>query len=270
MAKVRLAGAGADASGVPCFATMDVTERLLHEGPQLVRDAEHNGLSARLIGGVGIRLLLGERFDPTFARPLHDIDLFVGKRDSRKLEELIKEHGWQAAREFNALNGARRLLFTDPDSEAQIDVFVEAFEMCHSLPLGDGLRDEGPTLPGTELLMTKLQIVELNQKDRDDCYALLYGCTIGDSGPATIDPARLAHLTAHDWGLQHTFELNLSRLKSDLGERPLPADGPQVIGDAIASITSAIEAEPKSRGWRLRAKIGERKQWYEEPEEVRR
>jgi hypothetical protein len=249
---------------------MDCTERLLREGPQLVLEAERGGMSARLIGGVGIRELLGDRFEATFTRPLHDIDLFTRKRDSRKLEDVIKQHGWEPAREFNALNGNRRLLFNDPDSEAQIDVFVEAFDMCHSLPLADGLRDGGLTLPGTELLMTKLQIVELNAKDRDDCYALLYGCEIADDGPVTIDPARIARLTGHDWGLQHTFELNLARLMSDLGERPLPVDGPRVIGDAITAITEAIEAEPKSRGWRLRARIGERKQWYEEPEEVRR
>lgn len=227
-------------------------------------------MSVRLLGGVGIWQLLGERFDPAFARPLHDIDLFARKRDSRKLEELIKQRGWAPAREFNALNGNRRLLFNDPDSEAQIDVFVEAFEMCHSLPLADGFREDGLTLPGTELLMTKLQIIELNAKDRDDCYALLYGCEIADNGPVTIDPARIARLTGHDWGLQHTFELNLARLMSDLGERALPADGAHVIGDAITAITQAIDAEPKSRGWRLRAKVGERRQWYEEPEEVRR
>ena len=249
---------------------MESTERLLAEGPALVLDAESQGLSPRLLGGVGIRLLLGEKFDPAFARPLHDIDLFARKRDSRKLEDVIKQHGWEPAREFNALNGNRRLLFNDPASDAQIDVFVEAFEMCHSLPLADGLRGDGLTLPGTELLMTKLQIVQLNTKDRDDCYSLLYGCEIADNGPVTIDPARIAHLTGHDWGLQHTFELNLARLMSDLGERPLPADGSRVIGDAIGAITRAIEAEPKSRGWRLRARIGERKQWYEEPEEVRR
>ena len=249
---------------------MDVTERLLHEGPQLVREAEHGGISARLIGGVGIRLLLKERFDPTFARPLHDIDLFVGKRDSRKLEGLIQEHGWQPAREFNALNGARRLLFNDPDSDAQIDVFVEAFEMCHPLPLADGLHEPGLTLPGTELLMTKLQIIHLNAKDRDDCYALLEGCTIAGTGPATIDPARIAHLTGRDWGLQHTFELNLSRLTEDLESRALPTDSTRVIADGIAAVSEAIEAEPKSRGWRLRARIGERKAWYDEPEEVRR
>ncbi len=249
---------------------METTERLLMEGPQLVREAEANAVSARLLGGVAIRTLLGERFDEVLARPLHDIDLFVGKRDSRKLEGVIKEHGWEPAREFNALNGARRLLFGDPESEAQIDVFVEAFEMCHPLPLADHLREPGLTLPGTDLLMTKLQIVHFNEKDRDDCYALLSGCPIGDDGPMAIDPQRVARLTGRDWGLKHTFELNLARLTADLDSRSLPAERTGAIAAGIAAVSQAIEAEPKSRGWRLRAKIGERKLWYEEPEEVRR
>jgi Uncharacterised nucleotidyltransferase len=262
---------------MPCFLVgdrmttdMEATGRLLEQGPQLVRDAEQQGLTVRLLGGVAIRILLGDRFDPAFARPLHDIDLFTRRRDSRKLEGVIKEHGWEPSREFNALNGNRRLLFNDPDSEAQIDVFVEAFEMAHSLPLADGLRQPGLTLPGTELLMTKLQIVKLNEKDRDDCYALFDGCELGDGGPVTIDPARIARLTGHDWGLNHTFELNLGRLSSDLRSLSLPPDRAGVIGDRVAAVLQAMEAEPKSRGWRLRARIGERKQWYEEPEEVRR
>jgi hypothetical protein len=249
---------------------METTERLLEEGPQLVRDAEQNGLAPRLMGGVAVRTLLDERFDPTFARPLHDIDLFVRKRDSRKLEGVIKDRGWEPEREFNALNGARRLLFEDPNSEAQIDVFVEAFEMCHALPLADGMRDPGLTLPGTELLMTKLQIVHFNVKDREDCYALFNGCAIGDDGLASIDPKRIAHLTSRDWGLQHTFELNLQRLAADLDARALPAEQSQVIAAGIAAVSQAMEDEPKSRGWRLRARLGERKIWYEEPEEVRR
>ena len=243
---------------------------MLQEGPQLVLDAEQEGLTTRLLGGVAIRTLLGDRFDLTFARPLHDIDLFVRKRDSRKLEALIKNHGWRAEREFNALHGARRLLFDDPNSPAQIDVFVEAFEMCHPLPLADGLRQPGFTLPGTDLLMTKLQIVHFNEKDREDCYALLSGCTFGTDGPASIDPAWIAHLTGRDWGLHHTFELNLARLTSHLGDRSLPPDETQLITDRIGAVSQAMEAEPKSRGWRLRARIGERKTWYEEPEEVRR
>jgi Uncharacterised nucleotidyltransferase len=245
-------------------------ERLLDEGRQLVMEAEQQGLVVRLLGGVAIRLLLGPRFDPTFERPLRDIDLIVRRRDARKLEALIAGHGWNPARQFNALNGARRLLFHDPGGDAQIDVFVESFEMCHVLPLAESLGEPGPSLPATDLLMTKLQIVELNEKDRDDCYALLRGSAIGAADPAAIDPARIARLTGGDWGLHHTFELNLARLTAGLQVRRLPDEAAQSIRGAVGAVAAAMEAEPKSRGWRLRARIGERKRWYEEPEEVKR
>jgi hypothetical protein len=149
-------------------------------------------------------------------------------------------------------------------------VFVELFEMCHALPLADSLGQPGPSLPATDLLMTKLQIVQLNAKDRDDCYALLSGSALGAGDPAAIDPARIARLTAGDWGLHHTLELNLGRLRADLAARQLPGGGAERISAAIAAVADAIDAEPKSRAWRLRARIGERKVWYDEPEEVKR
>jgi len=246
------------------------TERLLDEGRQLVLQAEQQGLAAKLLGGVGIRLLLGDRFDPAFDRPLQDIDLIVRRRDARRLEALIAARAWEPARQFNALNGARRLLFRESAGDAQIDVFVEVFEMCHALPLANNLRWPGPSLPATDLLMTKLQIVHLNEKDRDDCYALLFGSALGADDPAAIDPVRIAQMTAGDWGLHHTVELNLVRLRANLDARPLPSGGAATISAAIGTLADAIDAEPKSRAWRLRARIGERKVWYDEPEEVKR
>ena len=236
------------------------TGRLVEEGAALVEQATGRGFAVRLLGGVGIRVLLGDRLDPALERPYRDIDLLVGRRDARQLEALLAERGWAPAREFNALNGARRLLFHDPHGEAQIDVFVERFEMCHALPLADGLAAPGPSLPATDLLLTKLQIVELNAKDRGDCQALLAGCDIGD-GHRDVDPARIAALTGADWGLHHTIEINLARLREHVPAGP---------AEAVEAIAAAMEAVPKSRSWRMRAKIGERRQWYDDPEEVDR
>jgi hypothetical protein len=233
------------------------SDRLVEEGAALVAAAEERGLAVRLLGGVGIRLLLGERFDPAFERVHGDIDAVTRRRDGQGLEALLAERGWAPAREFNALNGARRLLFHDPASTAQVDVFVEAFEMCHALPLADRLDQPGPSLPATDLLMTKLQIVELNAKDRSDLYALLDGCEDG-----ALEPERVAELTARDWGLHHTFELNLGRL--------LEGGAPELARTRIEAIAAAMEAAPKSRSWRLRERIGERRRWYDEPEEVDR
>jgi hypothetical protein len=244
--------------------------RLIDEAIGIVEAAEARGLRLRLLGGVAIRLLLGARFDAAFERPLRDIDAIVRRRDGRGLAELLRERGWVPDAAFNALNGSRRLLFHDPLSEAQVDVFVESFEMCHRLPLADGLDQEGPALAATDLLMTKLQIVELNEKDRSDLYALLRACPIGSGEPRSIDPARIASLTSRDWGLHHTFELNLARLREGLSGEAAPAGDVAPITAAIDAITAAMDDAPKSRGWSLRARIGERKRWYDEPEEVDR
>jgi hypothetical protein len=46
-----------------------------------------------------------------------------------------------------------------------------------------------------------------------------------------------------------------------------PAERERIVA-RLQEVLDRIEAEPKSRGWKLRAKIGERKRWYELPEEV--
>jgi hypothetical protein len=243
---------------------------LIEEAVDLVASAEERGLSIRILGGVGIRLLLGPDFDQAFERQYRDIDAIVRRRDGRELERLLEERGWEPATAFNALNGSRRLLFHDPLSDAQVDVFVEAFEMCHKLPLADRLDEEGPAVCATDLLMTKLQIVELNEKDRRDLYALLRGSSLATSGARSLDPQRIAELTSKDWGLHHTFELNLGRLSDGLDSGAVPAEDTAAISTAIDAIAQAMEDTPKSRGWSMRARIGERKRWYDEPEEVDR
>jgi hypothetical protein len=256
---------------IDSVSELSFKERLVDEAAAIVAAGERAGFPVRVMGGIGIRLLLGSRLDRAFERPIRDIDLIVRKRDARPAEQLIADRGWTPAREFNMLNGSRRLLFHDPHSEAQVDVFVGAFEMAHTLPLGDDLSHPGPALPATDLLMTKLQIVELNAKDRTDLYALLSHCEVRDGDHTAIEPARVADLTARDWGLHHTFELNLQRLHDGIAEGALAAGGAAAtVGRAVDAIREAMDSAPKTRGWKMRARVGERKRWYEEPEEVDR
>ncbi len=242
--------------------------RLVEEGQELCAVAAAHRIDVRLMGGVGIHLRLGEELRARYGRPYRDLDIIVRRRQRRDIESLLIARGWQAAAQFNALGGGRRLLFHDPASEAQIDVFVGVFEMCHTLPLADGLDRPGPSLPATDLLMSKLQIIELNAKDRIDCYALLEACDVADRDHRALEPSRLTDLTATDWGLHHTFELNLQRLRDGLDAIPR-ADAGRITA-RLDSLENAMQQAPKTRGWKLRARIGERKRWYEEPEEVDR
>ncbi len=250
--------------GTPIHADLD------DEARRLLAQIEELDLHARLIGGMAIRMLAGDRLHPVYRRQIQDLDFVLAKRHRREADTLLRESGYAAEEQFNALNGARRLLYIDEHHGRQIDVFVETFSMCHVLPLAERLRDRPHTLPAAEVLMTKLQIVQLNPKDRGDLYALLHSHEVADHDDEAVNVERIAELTANDWGLQRTFELNLERLREGLDEQPLNPDELREVARRIEAIADAMDQAPKSRKWRLRAKVGERKRWYEEPEEVDR
>lgn len=235
------------------------------EAKRLLAEIARRDLDMRLIGGMAIRLLAGDRLHPAFERTIQDLDFIVAKRHRHDAGELLSEAGYAGDEQFNALNGARRLLYFDAVHGRQIDVFVETFEMCHALPLADRIAVRPATLPAVDLLMTKLQIVQLNDKDRGDLYALL------DTHDATaLELDWIAELTGNDWGLQRTFEINLGRLRERLAEQGLEPERAAAIDARIAAIEAAMEGASKSRRWKLRDRVGERKRWYEEPEEVDR
>jgi hypothetical protein len=243
---------------------------LEREARRLLAEIAREGLDARLIGGMAIVLLAGARLHPHYAREIQDLDFVVTKKHRRATEQLLTAAGYAPDTQFNALNGARRLLFHDETHGRQIDVFVDRFEMCHVLPLTERLTRMPDTLPAAEVLMTKLQIVQLNAKDRGDLYAILNSHEVADRDEQAVNVERITALTAEDWGLQRTFEINLDRLSAALADEPLDAEGRAVIAGRIEALAAAMEAAPKSRRWKLRARVGERKRWYEEPEEVER
>jgi hypothetical protein len=241
------------------------------EAQRLLAAIDRAGLGARLIGGMAIRLLAAERLPAAYERPIQDLDFILAKRDRQAFNQLLIDAGYAPQERFNALHGARRLLYDDSAHGRQIDVFVDTFSMCHELPLAEQIPARPHTLPAADILMTKLQIVELNEKDQRDLFALLCTHTVATGrGEGEIDVARIAELTSNDWGLQHTFELNLERLRAALGEQPLAAEQAAAVAERIDELARALEEAPKSRKWKLRAKVGERKRWYEEPEEVDR
>src|SRR5258706_8101161 len=140
--------------------------------------------------------------------------------------------------------------------------------MCHTLPLSERLAIERETLPLPELLLTKLQIVQLNEKDLADMHSLLIACDVGLSDVDQISGDRIADLCGRDWGLHHTVTRTLDRLGSDPPSYQLTESQRAVVDDRIEKLRAALDRKPKSLAWRLRAKVGERMRWYEEPEEI--
>ena len=218
----------------------------------------------RLLGGVAVNVR-SRGLPPALTRQYKDLDFATAKKSSGDLQKLLRDLGYEPHVGFNAMNGKERLLFYDNPNERQVDVFVSSFRMCHEIPLEKRLTVDEDTVPLAELLLTKLQVIEVNEKDVRDTVALFHEHALGDEDGASVNATRIAELCADDWGLWRTITANLRTVEVQVDHYDVDRGR---VTTRLTELQDRIEAEPKSRGWKLRAKIGERKRWYEIPEEV--
>jgi hypothetical protein len=240
---------------------------VVDEARRLVDAGRAKGVPLRLIGGAAVLVRSEGVTSPTLAREIKDIDLATSKAHGAEVAGLLESTGYTPNLEFNAFQGHRRLLFYDQTWGRQVDVFIGAFVMCHSIPLESRLEVDALTIPLAELVLTKAQIVKLNQKDLVDLCRLFLSHDSGASDGELINAARIAELCSVDWGLEHTVRLNLDRVRAGLAVLNLSAGDTSLVARRIDVLLEAVSRAPKSRRWRWRATIGERIPWYEEPDE---
>jgi hypothetical protein len=244
-----------------------ILEDIVAEGERLVGLADEADIDMRLLGGVAVRLHAPD-VPPALDRQYKDLDLAIPKKASGPLDQMLRNAGYTPHVSFNAMHARERGLYFDDEHGRQVDVFIDSFRMCHAIPLADRFAVDGGTVPLAELLLTKLQIIELNEKDVRDTVLLLYGHPVADHDDEAVNGARIAALCSVDWGLWRTITANLDRCREHVPDYDLSNGDREQIAARFDQLVSRIEAEPKSRGWKLRAKVGERKRWYDLPEEV--
>ncbi len=245
----------------------EILENIVAEGKRLLDMARHEGVPLALLGGVAVRLHAPE-VPPTLDREYKDLDFAVPKKAGGPTDKLLRDAGYEPHITFNAMHARERALFFDDHHDRQVDVFIGSFRMCHHIELGNRIEGGEPTVPLAELLLTKLQIIEVNEKDIRDTVLLLHGHDVGEHDDDTVNAARIAELCASEWGLWRTITANLERCREHVPDYDLDTSDRDRIITRFDTLLGRIEEEPKSRGWKLRAKVGERKRWYELPEEV--
>jgi hypothetical protein len=167
--------------------------------------------------------------------------------------------------------GRHRQIFNDAEGNKAIDVFLDMLPMCHVVDFRGRLEVDHPTVPLAELFLLKAQIVETNEKDWQDMCILLCEHQVGNTDKDMINLDRISKTLADDWGFYHTVSTNLKKLHEYAGECPrLSGDDCKNIDRKIAKIGEAIEKEPKSLKWKMRAKVGTARKWYNVVEEVER
>jgi hypothetical protein len=238
------------------------------EALELVQAAQRERVTLKLIGGLAVRALCPS-FPPR--RPdRQDLDFASASAGRAAVTSFLAARGFDPDDHFNQIHGHKQLYFRSPAGRS-VDVLIDRLEMCHALDFRDRLDRMPLTIDVTDLLLTKLQIVELNEKDAADVIHLLaaYPVRPGD-GSGTIGLTRFGDIVGDDWGWWRTVTGNLEWIRSlatDDGGSLVPPSPPCDPVDQLRVLLTEAERVPKSRRWRLRSLIGERVRWYELPEE---
>jgi hypothetical protein len=254
---------------VPRSLDVPIATDIRPEAERLSAAAAASNLGLRLMGGLAIWLVSSSVRIPPFARDYGDLDFAVRKRDSRAVTSFLEQQGYVPERLFNSIHGAQRMNFAHPERLWTIDVVVDGLRMSHLIDLRGRLEPGPPTIDLADLLLTKLQVWEINTKDLGDITCLLADRPLSDiADPEAIDTSRILALTGADWGICHTLERNLRDVAIYARERrPIDSTFDPVL--QAETLLAAIAAGRKSIAWRVRARVGERVRWYETPEEIR-
>ena len=239
---------------------------MIEEAERISAAASAGMVPAKLVGGAAVNLHCSSARQAPLKRKYGDLDFVASSKQRQAVQKLFESLGYQGDRRFNTLNGDQRLLYLDGVNGRQIDVFIDRMKMCHVIELANRLGHEGPTLTPADLLISKLQVYEVNMKDLVDTTALLLDHPIADHDDDAINAAYLARLTSEDWGLHRTLQLNSGRVRDAVRDLDVDAD---LVNQRLDELWTRIDAQPKSLRWRLRARVGDRMSWYELPEEVR-
>lgn len=243
----------------------DPLEDPVEEGKRVLEAAEEEDLMVRLIGGTAIRRHSESAREEPFERGYRDVDFVTIREDEDAVIDMMVDMGYEENKQINRMQ-RYRLEFQDPVNERKADYIIDRFEFCHAWGLRDRVDEDYPTVPIEDLLLSKLQIFEISDRDIRDIIAMFNDHPVEAGEDAeTIDPTYIADLCRTDWGLCKTTTMNLDRVEDYVDANDLPIDEATLL-DRVRALGDEIERQPKSLRWKLRALIGERKQWYKRPE----
>jgi hypothetical protein len=242
------------------------------EALRLVKEAEESGIQLRILGSVAYRLhsLESLHLFEEMARELTDVDFAALRKQSRAIRDFMVAQGYEADDGMIVGTEGARHVYLHPETQLNVDVFTDELYFCHPIPFKGRLTLDYPTITTTDLLLEKMQIVQLNLKDIKDTLVLVLEHPIGQpsAGKENIDADYIIGIMSSDWGFYYTFTTNLRRVIDYLPEFPaIDETGAETIRIRIEGLINDIEEAPKSMKWKLRAKVGTRRRWYQEVSE---
>lgn len=246
-------------------------ERFENEVRRIVEAGTAAGVTLRLLGSLAFQFHCPAQgsLQEKMGRAYTDIDFAGYGREAKNVRALMAGLGYSEDKEIWVVSEGGRAIFNHPGLKLHVDVFYEKLDFSHVIPWAGRLEMDSPTLPLAELLLEKMQIVQINEKDVIDTIMLLLEHPLGDHDRETINMNRVAKLCSDEWGLWRTVTMNLNKVRQlAAGYAQLTEKQKNDVAIQVVGALAHIEASPKSMAWRMRARVGDRVKWYKDVDEV--
>jgi len=240
----------------------------------LAQSSRERGVVLRVVGAIAFVMHCPSfcRLLEQMQRQITDVDLVGYARQEKQILAVLRDLGYQFE-DFREMMRAglesNRRMFRDPRHDAKVDVFLDRMEFCHTIDLRDRLEIDFPTISVSDLLLEKMQIVEINEKDIKDTIVLLREHGIGDVDSEAVNGGYVGGLLSDDWGFYYTVTTNLRKVRDFLPKyEMLSIEDRNDVAVKVQRLLQSIEDGPKSLKWKMRAKVGTKRIWYQRVEEI--
>lgn len=247
-------------------------EKFESEVKRITQAAKQSELMLRLLGSLAFQVHCPRYgfLQAKLGRAYTDIDFAGYVKQAKPISQMLTGLGYTEDREIFVLTEGSRAIFENPTNDIHMDVFYEKLDFCHVIRWNGRLEADWPTIPMAEMLLEKMQIVKINEKDLIDTIMLFLEHPLGDIDAETINIGQVARLCAADWGLWRTTTMNLHKVRQIAATYPqLSAEDKATVARQVETALARLEAEPKSLAWKLRARVGDRIKWYKDVDEVK-
>jgi hypothetical protein len=256
------------------MSAQDSIERAKFENEvrRIVEAGNQAGLTLRLLGSLAFQFHCPAHggLQAQMGRAYTDIDFGAYVKQAKAIGDLLAKLGYREDKEIFIATEGGRAIFENPTHGLHVDIFYEKLDFCHIIKWAGRLEVDSPTIPLAELVLEKMQIVKINEKDIIDTIMLVLEHPLGDTDAETINIKHIAKLCADDWGLWRTTTMNLDKVKR-LAQTysQLSADHKAQVAAQVDAALARINAEPKPMAWNIRNRVGDRVRWYKEVDEVK-
>ncbi len=243
-------------------------EVFLEEGKRITEIAQQKGVVMRVMGPLALHYYFPDQID-LYAklerlgeRYFTDIDYASYGKTRKHMVGLMKDAGYECDMQTMAMSGKTRHIYFG-GAVPMIDVFFDKLDYCHEVDYAGRLEADPWSVSLADILLQKLQIWEINDKDLKDIEYLFTVADFGEDDEKKVNVGYVARRFADDWGFWYTATTNLDRVKTHVdGVDALDAGQKDKIKQVADQVRARIDQEPKTKGWEKRGKKGTSKIWY--------